>query len=400
MPERLFYGWVILAVAFLLIMTGVGLIFSFAVFLPPLQDAFGWGRSTISATVLINWLVFGICSFGAGVLSDRFGTRVVALVGGVLFGAGIILASAITEIWHLYLTFGVLAGAGISAFYVPLTSTATRWFTRRRGLAVAIVSAGNGLGILVMSPLARVLISAFGWRSTFVMLGLLAWGISVPGALLIRNRPEDLGVTAHGGKATERAPGMTSRGALRSRAFWLIALTHFLCCAGHSGPIFHMVAHAMDLGIAKLTAATILGWSGATSIVGRIGTGILADRYGVKIILVSVLALQAAMVASYLAAHHVVSLYLVATFFGVAYGGIMPLYALLAREYFGDRVMGTAYGAILFISSIGMGLGSYAGGWAFDLFGSYHLLYVTSTVIAVAAIGLAASLRAPRLVPA
>jgi len=397
---RLFYGWVILGAAFLIIMMGIGLIFSLSVFLPPLQEAFGWGRSTISAAALINWLVFGVASLGWGILSDRIGTRPVVLLGGILFGAGMLLTSRITEEWHLYLTFGVLGGVGISAFYVPLTSTVTRWFTKRRGLAVAIVSAGNGLGILVMSPLARILISTFGWRATFLIFGLLAWGIVIPCALLIRNRPEDLGVTAYGGAPNEGRIGMTPSEALRSRPFWLIAVAHFFCCAGHSGPIFHMVAHAMDLGIPKLAAATLLGWSGATSIPGRIATGLFADRYGAKTALVSLLTLQAAVVASYLVAHHVLSLYAVSTFFGIAYGGVMPLYALVAREYFGDKVMGTAYGAIFFISSVGMGLGSYAGGWAFDILGNYHLLYIASALMALAAIGVAVNLRAPRRAPA
>ena len=400
MRAPLFYGWVILGVTAVIIMVGIGLIFSLSVFLPPLQEAFGWGRSTISAAALINWLVFGVASFGWGVLSDRIGTRVVVLLGGIFFGTGMVLASRITAEWHLYLTFGVLGGIGISAFFVPLTSTTTRWFTARRGLAVSIVAAGNGLGILIMSPLARILISNFGWRATFVILGLLAWAIVIPGALLIRNRPEELGVTAYGGAPSETRRGMTSSEALRSRPFWLIALAHFFCCAGHSGPLFHMVAHAMDLGIPKLAAATVLGWSGATSIVGRIGTGLLADRYGAKTTLVSFLAFQAGAVASYLVAHHVLSLYVVSSFFGIAYGGVMPLYALMAREYFGDKVMGTAYGAIFFISAVGMGLGSYAGGWAFDILGSYHLLYIVSTLMVVVAVGVAAALRAPRLAQA
>jgi MFS family permease len=398
--KRLFYGWVILGTAFVIIMLGIGLTFSLAVFLPPLQEAFSWGRSAISATALINWMAFGLFSFVFGALSDRIGTRAVVLLGGVLFGAGMALASRITEVWHLYLTFGLLGGVGLGAFYVPLNSTATRWFTARSGLAVAIVSTGNGLGILIMSPLARMLISAVGWRATFLLFGLLAWVICIPGALLIKNRPEEMGVTAYGGTPVEAGRRMTSGEALKSRPFWVIALTHFFCCAGHSGPLFHMVAHAMDLGIAKLAAATLLGWSGATSILGRLGTGLLADRYGGKITLVSLLSLQASMVAAYLVAHHLLPLYLVTSFFGIAYGGVMPLYALLTREYFGDKVMGTAYGAVFFISSVGMGLGSYAGGWIFDLLGSYHFLYVGSALLALAAVGLAANLRAPRLAPA
>ena len=399
MRAPLFYGWVILGVTAVIIMVGIGLIFSLSVFLPPLQEAFGWGRSTISAAALINWFVFGIFSLVWGTLSDRIGTRLVVLMGGILSGAAMLLASRITEVWHLYATVGILGGVGLSAFFVPLTSTVTRWFTARRGLAVAIVSVGNGLGILVISPLARVLISAFGWQTTFLIFGLLVLVVAIPGALLIRNRPEDLGATAYGGAPVETRRGMTAGETFRSRPFWLIALTHFLCCAGHSGPIFHMVAHAMDLGVPKLAAATLLGWSGATSIVGRIGTGLLADRYGAKATLVSLLSFQVAAVASFLVAQQLFSLYAVSTLLGIAYGGVMPLYPLLARDYFGDKVMGTAYGAIFFISSIGMGIGSYAGGWAFDFLGSYQLFYSASALFALSAVAVASTLRAPRLSP-
>lgn len=157
-----------------------------------------------------------------------------------------------------------------------------------------------------------------------------------------------------------------------------------------------MVAHATDLGIPNMAAAaTMLGVSGASSIAGRIGTGILADRSGAQRTLVGILTLQAAMVGTYLVAHHVLALYLVAVFFGVAYGGVMPLYALVVREFFGDRVMGTAYGGIFLISALGMGLGSYAGGWLFDLQGSYHGLYAASALVGIGAVGLAASLRPP-----
>ena len=151
-----------------------------------------------------------------------------------------------------------------------------------------------------------------------------------------------------------------------------MALIHFGCCAAHSGPIFHMVAHAMDLGVTKMAAASMLGLSGATSIAGRLSSGLLADRFGAKPALVGMLALQAAILSAYLYADGAVSLFAVALGFGVAYGGAMPLYALVAREFFGERVVGTTFGGIFFISCIGMGLGAYGGGFLFDRLG--HVL--------------------------
>jgi predicted MFS family arabinose efflux permease len=156
----------------------------------------------------------------------------------------------------------------------------------------------------------------------------------------------------------------------------------------------------MDLGIPRMAAAVMLGLSGATSIGGRISSGLLADRFGAKPALVGMLALQAVALSTYLAARDQVPLFAVALAFGFTYGGAMPLYALVAREYFGERVIGTVFGGIFFISAIGMGLGAYAGGLVFDAFGSYWTLYLGSTLVGVAAVLAALGLRAPAPVPA
>jgi MFS family permease len=181
----------------------------------------------------------------------------------------------------------------------------------------------------------------------------------------------------------------------RAWPFWGIALTHFACCAAHSGPIFHMVSHAIDSGIAKMAAASVLGASGFSSIFGRIGTGMVADRVGAKPTLIAALGLQAGLIFLYVFAHDLLTLYALGLAFGVAYGGAMPLYALVTREYFGERVMGTAYGAVFFISCIGMGLGSYAGGAIHDLLGSYRWLFLSSFMIGGVAAVLAVTLRPP-----
>jgi MFS family permease len=181
----------------------------------------------------------------------------------------------------------------------------------------------------------------------------------------------------------------------RTWAFWVIALTHFCCCAAHSGPLFHLVSHAMDQGVARMTAAGILGVSGLTSIFGRIGTGIVADRVGAKHTLLVALTAQAVIIALYVSATGTGALYALSLAFGVAYGGAMPLYPVVTREYFGERVLGTAYGTVFFISCIGMGLGSYAGGAIHDALGSYQWLFLGSFGIGAMAVLLGLSLRPP-----
>jgi MFS family permease len=395
---RLFYGWVVVGVSALITCVGMGALFSLGVFLKPIEEAMGWSRTGISTIALLNWTFMGVGSLLWGALSDRYGGRVVALIGGTLLGLGLLLSSQVTALWQLHVTFGVMVGLAAGAFYAPLTATATRWFTAKRGLAVALVSAGIGVGVLVVSPLVRWIISISDWRIAMIVLGDLAWLVVIPAALLIREQTAAIDKAAPLAKPV--GPDFSAAEVVRSPQFWAIAVTHFGCCAAHSGPIFHMVTHAIDQGVAGMTAATVLSVSGLSSVVGRIATGLLADRFGAKRTLIVGLALQAVMVSLYLLARDAGSFYGLALFFGATYGGVMPLYALLTRDYFGDKVMGTAYGGVFLISTLGMGLGSFAGGWLYDQFGSYVWMFVTSATIGVMAGLLAFTFRAPRLVPA
>ena len=379
-----FYGWIVLGAAALITCIGMGTLFSLGIFLKPIEASMGWSRTGISTIALLNWIFMGVGSFLWGTLSDRFGTRTVVLAGGGLLGLGLVLSSQVQALWQLNVTFGVMVGLGVGAFYAPLTATATKWFTANRGLAVAIVSAGIGLGVLLISPLARALTTAFDWRIAMLVLGDLAWLIVIPAALLIREEPGDLGAVARGGLAS-RQRDYTPAEVFRTPQFWVIAITHFACCAAHSGPIFHMVTNAIDQGVATMTAATVLSLSGLASVAGRLATGMIADRVGAKPTLVAGLGVQAAIVALYLFARDAASFYVLALVFGLAYGGVMPLYALVTREYFGEKVMGSAYGGVFLVSTLGMGLGSFAGGWIYDHLGSYAWLYLSSAVIGVMA---------------
>jgi sugar phosphate permease len=292
--QGVFYGWIVVGAAAAIICVGMGALFSLGVFLQPIQDSTGWTRAAISTVALLNWIAMGLGSFSWGALSDRFGTRGVAAAGGFILGLGLLLSSQVTALWQLYVTFGFLVGFAVGAFYAPLTATATRWFTRQRGLAVALVSAGIGLGTFTIAPLTRWLTSAYDWRVAMLVLGDLAWLVIIPAAFLIRNAPGDIGATALGGARYPGERDFATSQVLAAPQFWAIALTHFACCAAHAGPIFHMVTHATDQGLAKMTAATVFGMSGLASIGGRVGCGLLADRFGAKRTLVAGLSLQAA----------------------------------------------------------------------------------------------------------
>ena len=393
---RVFYGWVIVGVGMLVTCMGLGAMFSLGVFLKPVSETMGWSRTGISTVALLNWMGMGLGSLVWGALSDRIGTRAVVLCGGVLLGIGLVAASQTSTLLQFQLTFGILVGFAVGSFYAPMTATATRWFTKNRSLAVALVSSGIGLGTMTIGPLARTLINAYDWRMAMLVVGDLCWLVVIPAALLVKSPPPDIAAEAARPAAGMAARDYTAGAAFRTPQFWAIALTHFACCAAHAGPIFHMVTHAIDRGVAPLTAATVLGVSGLASVIGRVTCGLLADRYGAKPVLLIGLTIQAAAISLDLATASASTFYALALVFGVSYGGVMPLYALLVRDYFGERIMGTAYGAVFLVSTLGMALGSWSGGFIYDAFGGYAWLFIASSAIGAGAIAIALTFRAPR----
>jgi MFS family permease len=397
---KLFYGWVIVGAGIVVSCIGVGTMLSLGVFLQPVSEATGWSRTGISTVALLNWLCMGIGSFLWGALSDRFGTRVVVLSVGLLLGVGAVAASRAESLAQFQIFFGVLVGLAAGSFYTPLTATTTRWFTRNRSLAVALVSAGLSLGSTIIGPLARWMTTTYDWRTAMLVIGDLAWLVVIPAALLVREPPAARpGAAATLGAGADGAE-FTVGQALRTPQFAAIALTNFACCAAHSGPIFHMVTHAIDHGIPVMAATTVLSVAGLASLSGRIVCGLMADRIGAKQMLLVGLALQAVSVSLYVFTRDLVSFYAVAVMFGFAYGGAMPLYAILVREYFGARTMGTVFGAVGAVATLGMALGPWAGGWLYDSLGSYFWLYMGSFGIGLGAVAIAFTFRPPRRLPA
>jgi MFS family permease len=389
---KLSYGWVIVAVGIVVGCIGMGGMMSFGVFLQPMADSLGWSRAGISTASTLAFLWMGVGGFLWGWLFDRYGARVVVLLGGVLQGLGLVIASQAQSLPVFLAVYGTAVGLAVGAIYVPLTAATTSWFTRNRSLAVSLVSAGLALGTTLVAPLARWLIVAHDWRFAMLTLGVIAWVVILPAALLLRAAP-----AAEGGaaalSATGMAAGMTVGQALKTPVFWSLALANFACCAAHSGPIFHMVSYAAECGVAPLTAATVLGAAGLAALSGRILCGLLADRAGAKRTLVACLALQAVAIALYLVARDLDTLYAVSMLFGLSYGGAMPLYAILVREYFPAKIMGRVFGVVAMISTLGMALGPPVGGWLFDRFGGYGWLYVASSTIGVAGVLIAMTVR-------
>ena len=394
---KIFYGWVIVAAGIVVTCIGVGAMLSLSVFLQPMTEATGWSRTGISTAAMVNWLCMGLGAFLWGALSDRYGTRTVILGGGVLLGLGLVTASRAATLWQFQVLFGVLVGLAAGSFYTPLTATTTRWFTRNRSLAVALVSAGLSLGSTMIGPLARWITTNYDWRTAMLVIGDLAWLVIIPAAFLVREPPAP--AAAGASAPADQGPEMTVAQALRTPQFAAIALTFFACCATHSGPIFHMVTHAIDHGVPVMAATTVLSVAGLASLGGRIICGLIADRIGAKRMLLAGLALQALSVSLYVFTSSLGSFYALAVMFGFSYGGVMPLYAILVREYFGARIMGTTFGAVALVSTLGMSLGPWAGGWLYDSLGGYFWLYIGSFGIGLGAVAIALTFRPPRREP-
>lgn len=390
---KLFYGWVIVGVGIVITCVGFGAMLSLSVFLQPMTEAMGWSRTGIAAAAMLNFLCMGVGAFMWGALSDRYGTRAVVLGGGALLGLGMVLASRATTLLQFQVLFGAIVGVASGSFYAPMTATTAKWFTRNRSLAVALVSAGLSVGSTVMAPLARWMITAYDWRTAMLVIGDLVWLVIIPAAFLVRN-PPPVSTAAPG--APVAGPQLTIGRVVRTPQFAAIALTHFACCAAHSGPIFHMVTHALDRGVPTMAAATVLSAAGLASLTGKIGCGIFADRVGAKRALVAGLALQAVAISLYLLPGGLASLYALALVFGFAYGGVMPLYAILVREYFGERIMGAAFGAVSLAATLGMALGPWTGGWLYDALGSYAWMFIGSAAIGFGAVAIALTFRPPR----
>jgi MFS family permease len=388
-PSGFNYGWIVVGAGALMTCIGMGAMLSLAVFLQPISESMGWSRAGVSAAATLDFLCMGVAAFFWGALSDRFGTRIVVLAGSLLLGLGLVTASQATSLWQFQLLFGILIGAAAGAFYAPMMAVASAWIENQRSLAVSLVSAGMGVAPLTVAPFAGWLIAAYDWRTAMLVIGILAWALLIPASFLVRPAPQAVVPAAAGGDAP--VVEWTAAKAFRTPQFITLALAHFGCCAAHSGPIFHMVSYAMVCGIAPMTAVTVYSLAGLSGLGGRLALGVMADRIGAKPVLVGGLFVQALSVATYLAVGQLGEFYALSVIFGLAYGGVMPLYAVLVREFFGARIMGTVFGAVSAFASLGMALGPWAGGWVFDTFHGYTWLYVGSFGIGLAAAAVALS---------
>jgi MFS family permease len=327
-----------------------------------------------------------------GTLSDRVGPLPVVLTGSIVIAASLALASRATSLIEFQLLFGLLVGAATAAIFAPMMACVTGWFDTHRSLAVSLVSAGMGMAPMTMSPLVAWLVSSYDWRTTMQILAVVVAAIMIPVALLVRRPPALAGGAAAIGDAGPQSEMSLSQ-AVRSPQFIILLATNFFCCATHSGPIIHTVSYAISCGIPMLAAVSIYSVEGLAGLGGRIAFGLLGDRFGAKRVLVLGLLVQAFGALAYVFVRELAAFYAVAALFGFIYAGVMPLYAVLARENFPLKMMGTVIGGTAMAGSLGMATGPIAGGLIYDTFASYAWLYIGAWGMGLGAFLMALSFR-------
>lgn len=387
------YRWVIVAAGGLLGCVAIGAMFSLPVFLLPMSRDTGWSVTGISSAMTIGFLALAAASMVWGNLSDRFGARPVVLAGSVILAASLAMASLSESLIGFQLVFGLLVGGATAAVFAPMMACVTGWFDTQRSLAVSLVSAGMGMAPMTMSPLAAWLVTVYDWRTSMLIIAGIAAAIMIPTALLVRTPPPVAEDEAEISGETGSQSAMTIGEAVRSRPFVILLVANFFCCATHSGPIFHTVSYAITCGIPMIAAVTIYSVEGLAGMGGRIAFGVLGDRFGAKRVLVSGLFLQAFGVLAYVFVSQLGGFYAVAALVGFIYAGVMPLYAVIARENFPMRMMGTIIGGTAMAGSLGMSTGPLVGGLIYDRFDGYAWLYIGSWGIGLAAFLIAMTFR-------
>ncbi len=378
---RVFYGWLVVAAAFVVTFVGFGSAYTFSAFVGPLQQDFAASRGSVSLVFsLAGFLYFGL-GMVSGPLADRFGSRRLAFIGMILTGLGLAIASTAHSLAEVYAAYGLGVGLGVGCSYVPVVGAVQRWFVRRRGFASGLAVSGIGIGTLVMPPLAAFLIDALGWRNAYLVLGALAALLGAGTALMIENDPRDRGLGPDGdavqpGARSVQAAGAAVGEAIGSRRFIGLYAACLACSFGLFVPFVHfvhLVPYARDHGVPPASAVLLLGVIGVGSTAGRFVLGGLADRMGRRLALLATFLGMALALLVWALSTTLWPLVAFAVAYGVFYGGFVALLPSLVMDYFGGRNVSGIIGILYTSVAFGTLIGPSAAGFAFDISHSYTL---------------------------
>jgi MFS family permease len=366
-------AWLRLGVAVLLsTIGGVGM-WSVVVALPAIQADFGVGRAEASLPFTLVMLGFACGGVVMGQLADRFGIAVPLALGALSLSLGYLAVGYASSLWQVALAHGLLIGVGCSATFAPLMADMSHWFVRRRGIAVAIAAAGNYLAGTIWPPVVQHFITTDGWRATHTSIGMFLLAAMLPLVFLLRRRIEYPHSAAASAAQSRRQADMPfSPMTLQV----LLCIAGVGCCVAMSMPQVHIVAYCGDLGYGVARGAEMLSLMLGFGIVSRVASGFIADRIGGVRTLLLGSVLQGVALLLYLMFDGLISLYVISALFGLFQGGIVPMYAIIVREYFSPKEAGTRVGLVIMATLFGMAFGGWMSGAIFDLAGSYQAAFL------------------------
>ena len=391
-----FYGYVIVIASFFLQALGLGMFNSFGVFVTPLVSEFDWSRASLTGAVSFVYVIAALVSIVLGRLNDRFGPRLIMTICGIILGLGYLLMSRVWSIWSFYIFCCVFIGIGIAGIDVVLLSTVARWFIKKRGIMTGIVKVGTGAGMLVMPVLINRLESIHGWRSTLIIMGVIAFILFFIFAQFLFRDPSRKGLNPDGvqniskGQDWHVEKGLTFKDAVKTRQFYTIAIVYTLFFTCSNTMMIHIVPHGIDLGLSAANAAKVLSTLGALSIAGRFLMGVAGDRMGnIRAMFICFIILLTGLTWLQFS-HNMWMLIIFAVIHGFAHGGVFSVISPILAELFGTVSHGLIFGIVAFISSIGGFIGPVMAGYVFDNKGSYGVAFMVLAIMSF--IGLIATL--------
>jgi len=408
MKKKIFYGWWIVLATNIICMVGYGTwLYSFGVFFKPMAAEFGWTRAMTAGAYSLRSIEGGIASPIVGWAVDKYGSRGVIVVGAIVSGFAFTLMPLVNSLLGFYLVYGILLSAGMSAMlYLPAWTVIAKWFRRRLSLAMALLAVGAGFGGLICAPASAYLISHYGWRWAFVVLGVVIWVVAIPLAMVVRNSPEEMGLRPDGdapldemsqesdgtSESEQGDPGastpvdFTLGQALRSSAFWMLALAFFFFGMAHSTVTVHMVPALTDAGIPMQKAAFSIGLLTLVSIIGRLTFGYLGDYLTKRYLFMVAYAFTGAGLLVLMNARTMGMVYVFIFLFGVGFGGTVPLMPAIRADYFGRAALGKIQGFMNPVMMFAGAVGPIFAGYIFDSTGSYRIAFMVTGLLTFAAV--------------
>lgn len=394
--SRIHYAWIVIAIAAVMHMVGGSIRQAFGVLIVPLQEDMGWNPATVTLAYALASITGALLAPLSGICTDRYGARKVILVGVGTFAVGAILTGVVSDVWHLWISYGLFLGVASACFNVPIITTASYWFRTHLGYGVGLLQASHGLGPAVMTIVISILITGASWKTAFWSVGIIGGAAMLLLMALFRNQPSDIGTKAFGAPESDGSPVSRDpvlerlrvkafRTSMQSTAtFWKLVGIHFLGCVSHAIVIIYIIPIAVFAGMEEVSAAGVLSTLALVSVITRFLSPVLSDYIGARGTMATAFMWQGLPVLLLFWAHEPWHFYMFAVVFGLGYGGEGSAFPVINRQYFGRGPMGSSFGWQQFGAGTGMAMGAWLGGALFWVFDSYSATIIVSTAASVA----------------